>query len=247
MSIRRRSACWSSRTVTCAISGPSRPAAMRRQPQTASTLRSDWSATGSPTPITTRRCHIQSSSTMATRSTAATRSINWGDQHRMAAYGCIPIMPHCCSTWCNRKVRTRRPSKCRTKHALTSRHCRGVRSRRNEAWTRPRCTRPRRGSYVIGKPVRCLSYPRNSAAIGRLPHALTSRHCRGVRSRRNEACTRPRCTRPCRGSCVIGNPVRCLSYPRHSAAIGHLRRGMPCRRGRRRRLARRRRRSAVVW
>ena len=121
-----------------------------------------------------------------------------------------------------------------------------MRSRRNEARTRPRCTRPCRRSYVIGNPVRCLSYPRYSTAIGRLPHALTSRHCRGVRSRRNEACTRPRCTRPRRGSCGIGNPVRCLSYPRHSAAIGHLRRRMPCRRGRRRRSARRRRRSAVV-
>ncbi len=94
--------------------------------------------------------------------------------------------------------------------------------------------------------MRYLSYPRYSAAIGRLPHALTSRHCRDVRSRRNEACTRPRFTRPRRGSYVIGNPVRCLSYPRYSAAIGRLRRRIPCRRGRRR-PARRRRRWAVVW
>jgi hypothetical protein len=63
-----------------------------------------------------------------------------------------------------------------------------------------------------------------------------TRPCRSVRSRPDEARTRP-----CRRSYVTGNPVRCLSYPRHGAAIGRLRRRMPGRRGRHRRNRRRRR------
>ena len=34
-----------------------------------------------------------------------------GGPHRMDAYGCIPITPPSCSTSCNSKVRTGRPSK----------------------------------------------------------------------------------------------------------------------------------------
>lgn len=108
----------------------------------------------------------------------------------MAACGCIPIMPLSCSSWCNRKALTTRPSRFRTKLAPTSLrwrgvrspHYRGVTSRRDQACTRrvtsqrdQACTRPRRRSYAIANPATCLSCARARTTIGRSWHGMLHR------------------------------------------------------------------------
>lgn len=186
----------------------------------------------------------------------------------MAAFGCIPIMPRCCSIWCNRRGRPGRPSRLRTKEALVVRHCRHARSRWDEeAGSRRPCrrscvhalrgchcrrVRSRRGEEAWShRPCRrSCAHAHHCRRARWRRRGTSSRSCRGscahaLTGRHYSRATSRRNapgTRPCPGSYVIGKPATCLSRPRYNAPIGHTQRGVHCCRGNRRRCHRLRRR-----